>query len=349
MKKLAFIIAFAAATFFCRLSFADECAPGPDIALDGRTGNLNSGDVMFSYGSYMERYSKFVHSFVWCIKANPNNQNVAEFRWGDAQNEGKYLSTLVLPGQPGSNSTSDASKKIVGEREINYRRKNRSQWGSIKVDTISSTKFGTLENTPRLLLTQSASPLQALVPELEHYKNQEGLLELDRLSSNKSLFLAVLNEQKQISIGGSFTVTLPTSQRVADLIQNNQYEKYEKDDFIATHAAFSSIIIYNDGHPIVLYVLSFRPDKADEYERLSRLLDDGQIQYKISASEQFTRFDVFTSREQTSLRSEALKEQLVGKIPLEDRSVQFSTAELDISFGKGASLATTTPSLVVPK
>jgi hypothetical protein len=86
-------------------ALAVDCDRNPAFLLDIRSGILESGDVRFSYESRIEKFSSSARKFVWCIEADKNNQNIAEFHWGDSANEGKYLNTLIEPGRCASSTT----------------------------------------------------------------------------------------------------------------------------------------------------------------------------------------------------------------------------------------------------
>src|SRR5271170_5137170 len=124
MKRYAAIFAIVQ-VMTASVALADDCERKPPLIIDNRAGNINSGDVRFSYESRFEKFSRLAHNFVWCIVADKNNQNISEFRWGD---NGKYLKTLIEPGRDASASATDSSSRIHGIRTIQFRRKNRPDW-----------------------------------------------------------------------------------------------------------------------------------------------------------------------------------------------------------------------------
>jgi hypothetical protein len=199
-------------------AFADDCDRNQAVLLDHRDGRMDAGEVRFSYHSRVEKFSSTAHKFARCVEADRNNQNIAEFHWGDAQHEGKYLNTLVEPGRGASSTTTDASQKIEGQRTIRFRRKNKPDWGAVTPATLSSKYFGFYSSDPKLIFAQANSPAQPWPKEFEPYRDQDGLIEIDRLSADKSLFLKFLEKEQNVYSGGSLLVTLPANSEVADLL-----------------------------------------------------------------------------------------------------------------------------------
>lgn len=346
------ILTISVAVSFGTVANASDCNPAPGLVIDGRDGNLNSGDILFSYQSRMEKDSQFTHRFVWCVKASENNQNIAEFKWGDSQNDGKYLNTLVAPGHDGSADTTDNSRKISGTRTIKFRKKNKPDWSLINPDTISSLKFGWIAGRPPILLAQFSGSSSSLSQEdlnkaLGQYRNEDGLVQIDRLSSNSSLFLATLKANQQVQVGGSFSVTLPTNQKIADLIQKNEYEKYNSDDFISARTIFSSQIVYNDGKPKIYYFLNLFPEVGSDFSNLRSLIEHKLIKFKIVAAEPFIRNRILPT-ELTAFSYDALKGGPIAQLELDGRAISFAPARVDISFGENAPVSSFEPKLFVP-
>jgi hypothetical protein len=254
------------------------------------------------------------------------------------------------------------------KRIIKYRRKNRSNWDSVDADTISSVRVGVEEVNPLVRLIQfvptpqilpvpqvrpvpRSEPVQQAAPfpltGIDSYKNQEGLIQIDKLSSNKSLFQAFITAEKSVSSGGSFTVTLPTSELVAKLIQANQYEKYNKLDFVRARAQFFSTIFSDNGKPILQYQLAMQPNDPDSESTLNRLIEGGAIFYTINASDAFTKSEIFTSKEPHTFPN--LKESIISTRSITDRTISLSPVRLDISFGKEARVASFTAFLYAPE
>jgi hypothetical protein len=262
MKHLAVLTTAIAMGWFASSSstaFADDCDRNQALLLDHRDGRMDAGEVRFSYDSRVEKFSSTARKFAWCIEADRNNQNIAEFHWGDPQHDGKYLNTLIEPGRGALSTTTDASQKIEGQRTIRFRRKNKPDWGAIAPATLSSRNFGFYSDL-KLIFAQANSPAQPWPQELEVYRDQEGLIEIDRLSADKSLFLKFLEKEQSVYSGGSLLVTLPVNNKVADLIASNRYENYNSEDFVRAHAELYSLVQFNKGLPLVVYVVQLLPE-----------------------------------------------------------------------------------------
>jgi hypothetical protein len=162
MKHLAVLTTAIAMGWFASSSstaFADDCDRNQALLLDHRDGRMDAGEVRFSYDSRVEKFSSTARKFAWCIEADRNNQNIAEFHWGDPQHDGKYLNTLIEPGRGALSTTTDASQKIEGQRTIRFRRKNKPDWGAIAPATLSSRNFGFYSDL-KLIFAQANSPAQ---------------------------------------------------------------------------------------------------------------------------------------------------------------------------------------------
>jgi hypothetical protein len=337
---------------FGAVANANGCDPEPGLFIDGRDGNLNAGDVLFSYQSRMEKDSPFAHRFVWCVKASADNQNISEFHWGDGQNEKKYLNTLIEPGRNGFADTTDDSKKIVGTRTIKFRKKNKPDWGSINSDTISSQKFGLVSDRPSILLAQFSTSSSDqnwanLNQALNQYKGEDGLIQIEKLSANKSLLLETLKANQRMEAGGSFSVTLPANLRTADLIQKNEYEKFNSDDFVVVRTKLSSEIVYNDGKPKIYYFIGLQPETENDFKRLVSLLDDKLVRFKIGAAEPIIQGKLLPT-ELTPFSFGSLKGAPIAQLELDGRAVSLAPVRVDISFGENAPVSSFESKLFVP-
>ena len=219
----------------------------------------------------------------------------------------------------------DSSSRIHGIRTIQFRRKNRPNWTSIDADTISSFAIGYNKIRSNIVLVQGTLPIQALPTDFDKYKNEDGLIQIDKLSADNSSFLAFLAEEKDVSYGGAFTVTLPTSERIADLLQTNQYEKYSNDDFVRARAVLSSTINYNKGFPIRYYWFGLRPDSSDLGSKLEALLASSEIKYRITATEPLIKANVFPSSSEPRV-VKGSKYSLISEAKLGAQPISISTA-----------------------
>ena len=97
--RFPFPLALVAAAFFQEFAFADDCQHNQAQLIESAPGQNNSEPVKFSYESRRERYSNTANRYVWCIESDRDNQNVAEFKWGNSRNEDLYLAALIEPGR----------------------------------------------------------------------------------------------------------------------------------------------------------------------------------------------------------------------------------------------------------
>jgi hypothetical protein len=344
MKHLALLTAASAMGWlaFSNTAFADDCERNQALLIDHREGGTKAGEVKFLYDSRVEKFSSTARKFAWCIEADSNNQNIAEFHWGDAQHEGKYLNTLIEPGRSALSMTTDTSQKIEGQRTIRFRRKNKSDWGAVTPATLSSRNFGFYSSGLKPIFAQANSPAQPWPPELEAYRDQEGLIEIERLSANKSLFLKFLEKEQSVYSGGSLLVTLPVNNEVADLIASNKYENYNSEDFVRAHAELYSLVQFNKGLPLVAYVVQLLPEGSDKTSKLFQVVKTGNLKYSITGIDRVEEIPVLTKEPKAfSEKPSVIVTDVSGPI-------KFARARLEVKFGN-YSVASFTAALYAPQ
>jgi hypothetical protein len=248
-----------ALTLISSAALADDCLRNQGRVLRILPGSDASDLVKFNFESRRERFSKISYEYVWCIEADRQNLNIAEFQWGDAKDKCKYMCTLIEPGRGGAASKFDGSKKTEEDRTIGYSRKNRDDWRVLNTKTISSQKLGGAD--------QSASPLfipiQVREPEWGQYLNEEGLVQIDRLSNNFGDFIQFLKQESEPLVsGGALTITLPASPSVAKALVANEYDKYSPSDFVRATTSFNSTIAVDKvGSPVLVYWAGITPGR----------------------------------------------------------------------------------------
>ena len=171
---------------------ADDCLRNQGHVLSIFSGSDGNDLVKFSFESRRESFSKTANKYVWCIEADRQNLNIAEFKWGDVNNKCKYLCTLIEPGRGAAAPKFDGSKNIQPDRIIGFSRKNRDEGGSITTQTISSQKLGSGYSISGAALV----PIQVNELDLREFMSDEGTVQIDRLSNNFDAFARFLKEEK---------------------------------------------------------------------------------------------------------------------------------------------------------
>jgi hypothetical protein len=260
-------------------TLADDCLRNQGPVLRILPGSDGSDPVKFSFESRRESFSRTSYKYVWCIEADKQNLNIAEFQWGDAKDKCKYLCTFIEPGRGGAAPKFDGSKKTEEDRTISFTRKNREEWRSLTTQTVSSQKLGaTYQSSVPLFV-----PIQVREPDWSEYLNDEGMVQIDRLSNNFDAFTQFLKDEKEpIVSGGELTVTLPTTPSVARALAANEYEKYNPFDFVRATTSFKSIITHDKGRPILVYRAGIIPEKESNVHSFSSLILENQIAMKVT-------------------------------------------------------------------
>jgi hypothetical protein len=258
---------------------ADDCQRSQGDVIEGRPGQSPAGDVIFLYESRIERYKHATRRHIWCIESDKSNQNMVHFKWGDAKDPGKYFDALVEPGRGSPSVRTDNAKRISGLRQITFTKKNRGHWKTIDVDTLSSHKIG------------NASPLNTIVPiqfggtflsRWPQFQIEDGVIDFEALSQDRKAFLEFMKEERIVSFGTSLVISIPTRVEVAELLKKNAYDEYKESDFIRATASFFSTVDYGGGDPYIVYSVSVLPEKISPEPKLTTLLSDRLLSFRIS-------------------------------------------------------------------
>jgi hypothetical protein len=305
-------------------ALADDCLRNQGHVLRILPGSDASDLVKFNFESRRESFSKSSFKYVWCIEADRQNLNIAEFQWGDAKDKCKYLCTLIEPGRGGVASKFDGSKKTEEDRTIGYSRKNRDDWRVLDTKTISSQKLGAAD-------PKSASPLfiqiQEREPEWSQYLNEEGLVQIDRLSNNFGDFIQFLKQESgPVVSGGALTVTLPASSSVAKALVANEYDKYSPSDFVRATTSFNSTIAVDKvGSPVLVYWAGITPDKETNQRAFSSLISENQIAIKITSD---IKSFPFPTNETIRLKEEGIR--AIGSVqPV--KSISYAQTKIQVA------------------
>jgi hypothetical protein len=321
-------------------ALADDCLRNQAQVLDILPGQNGANGVNFTYESRRELFSNTSNKYVWCVEADRSNQNIAEFKWGDTKNECRYLCALIEPGRGSPISKTDGSKTLRADRFIKFTRKNLAQWTSVNAKTISSKTIGEVPQDALFLRTQLSTS------ELESFKNDEGLIQVDKLSTNFGAWLAFLSKQDRVDSGGLLTITLPTSERVADLLQANNYEKYNPNDFVRVLTHVDSLITYNSGAPLLTYSILVRPEEPGNAAVLAPLMEQGLIGIRIAPQDNTLPWTFPFSKEKIVARS--TERMFVGSMKL-DEPILYFPAQVDVTFGKELSVGSAEIPLFAPR
>jgi hypothetical protein len=261
------------------LAAADDCLRNQGPVLKIVPGQDRSGDVKFAFESRRERYDKANRKYVWCIEADRDNPNIAEFKWGLNTDPCKYLCGLIEPGRGSPAVKYDGSDPAELDRSIVYTRKNRDEWRMHPTKTVSSRTIGSAAELALVLPIQFPAP--GANPSPRPFVNDEGLIQIDRLSSNRDALLAFLRQEKEVSAGGELTVTLPRSSAIANALKTSTYEKYDPADFVRAKTSLQSTLSYIGGLPMLAYSLTLFSDDKDSF-RLETVLSQASVEIGIS-------------------------------------------------------------------
>jgi len=191
------------------------------------------------------------------------------------------LCTFIEPGRGGAAPKFDGSKKLEEDRIISFTRKNREEWDFFTTQTISSQKLGAAYplSAPPLI------PVQVREPDWSQYLNEEGLVQIDRLSNNFGDFIQFLKQESEpVVSGGALTITLPASPSVAKALVANEYDKYSPSDFVRATTSFNSTIAVDKvGSPLLVYWAGITPDKETNLRAFSSLISENQIAIKVTS------------------------------------------------------------------
>jgi hypothetical protein len=255
-------------------AIADECLRNQREVLSASPGSGGNHLVKFAFESRRERFNRTSFNYVWCIEADRENLNIAEFKWGDDKDPCKYLCTWIEPGHGAPSQKLDGSNMVQHDRAIKYSRKNRDEWNFINAPTISSKRLGAAKpSSPGV----SVIPIQLRSNELT---NDDGIIQIDRLSDNFDDFVQLLKEEKEFRSGGDLALSLPANSSVAKSLATDSYEKYSPNDFVRATAVLQSVISYSKGNPTLAYLGGVFAAKDTNYTVFASLI--GQITMKIA-------------------------------------------------------------------
>ena len=314
--------------FTCLLSSpaaADDCLRNQGHVLSIFSGSDGNDLVKFESfsSSRRESFSKTANKYVWCIEADRQNLNIAEFKWGDVNNKCKYLCTLIEPGRGAAAPKFDGSKNIQPDRIIGFSRKNRDEGGSITTQTISSQKLGSGYSISGAALV----PIQVNELDLREFMSDEGTVQIDRLSNNFDAFARFLKEEKrEVVSGGELTVTLPANSSVARALGTNKYDKYSASDFVRATTSFTSLVRLNNGSPTLLYFCGITPEKGANMPAFSSLVSESQITIKVTPTTN-SSFP-FPTSEPIHLKEEGIHS--LGTVKL-DGSISYASTKLEVA------------------
>jgi hypothetical protein len=216
-----------------------------------------------------------------------------------------------------------------------------TMWRTVTSATLSSKNIGFYSSAAKVIFAQA----QPLPQELEAYRNQEGLIEIDRLSADRSLFLKFLEKQQDVYSGGSLLVTLPVNNEIADLIQSNKYENYDSGDFVRAHAELFSMLQFNKGDPFIVYVVQLLPEMpSDKGSKLFQIVRTGNLRYSIAAIDKDEDIPLVGKEPKAFLE----KPSVIGIADISARSIKSTRARLEVKFGN-YSVASFTAALYVPR
>jgi hypothetical protein len=319
---------------------AEDCVRNQAEVLDIVPGQGGSTEVHFRYESRRERFTSTSNKYVWCIEAEAANQNVSEFKWGDKADECRYLCALIEPGKGVPTIKTDSSKSFRANRSIKFTRKNREEWRSLDVSTVSSKVFGEAGDQAAVLKTQLND-----TDYLEPFKDDDGLIQMEKLSTDPKAFLRFLSKEERVFSGDVLTVTLPTNQKVADLLLSNRYETYNHNDFIRILAEVDSAIIYNGGVPLLNYSVSVRPEDKRDADVLAPLLDKGVLMLRLQREGDLPWALPFPDPSIVNPKGEPHQ---IASIKVVE-PITYASTKLIVSFGKDLNLGSTGLSLLAPR
>ena len=257
-------------------SFADDCLRNEREVISIIAGSETTDVVKFNFESRREAFNKTSFNHVWCIEADRQNLNIADFHWGTGKEDCKYVCALVEPGRGGVASKLDGTGKTEVDGIIKYSRKNRDDWRSIKARTISTQRLGGSFPTDKAITIS--------IELRDSPQSQEGVLQVDRLSEDLDGFVKFLREQKSnILAGGLVTTTLPINSKIAKALSDNNYEKYDPADFVRAQTTLLSSLSLNNATPYITYWASLTPEKGANF---SSSIFESRITMKLTPLEE---------------------------------------------------------------
>jgi len=247
------------------------------------------------------------------------------------------MCALIEPGKGSPTVKSDPSKHFQFDRIIRFTRKNREEWHSLTPKTVSSKVIGEAGQDAIVLKTQFTDS------DFDAFTDDDGLIQIDKLSTDPKAFLAFLSKEGQVRSGGSLTITLPTSQKVADLLRANHYENYDKADFVRVVTTVDSSILYNKGAPLLTYSIAVRPESKESAAALDPLMEQGLVAVRIAQRESVAL--PFASQSFVARNTERF---LVSSTKL-DPPVSYFPAKVEVTFGKELTVGGTEVPLFAPR
>ncbi|MDQ6436421.1 hypothetical protein RB623_20415 [Mesorhizobium sp. LHD-90] len=265
----------------CAQEMQKSCSEEQQGVIDSKNGTENYYSGSINFESKVVEYNGISKKYIWCIENNVNNYLI-NIEWGDQANPKKYFDGIVPPGKIRPRIRTHTSGTDSGDRTLKFRT-NMDSWHSLDVETIFYKKLG-------FSLDKDMTYVQLNRPELAPYLNSEGNVDIERLESDREYLSGFLKAGGEIVYVSGGVFDLPANEKVARLLKNGEYEKYNPEDFFAIDLNVLSRLAMIEGNEQVSTFMTAEYASDDDLKKAASAFSSNPLIVEVSAGSQVNKY-----------------------------------------------------------